>query len=1143
MRNKFSSIATLVAAVAIFCLAGGLAIGQAVYGTISGTVTDNTGGVIPGAEVVIENTAKGTSWTVITDDQGYFRKERLLPGSDYQVTVALEGFQTYIQENVTVTVDEVVDLNLQLQLGELSETVTVTGAPPPLKTEKTDVSVSFSEKEVTELPIFERNFSRFLLLTPGTGLLTAFQHASSENPQGGRQIQVNGQHFSGTGFELDGTSNRDPILGIIVINPTLEGVTQAKVTSQNYDAEFGQATAGVVTAQTKSGSNDFHGSAFLFRRNDEQQARNPFTQANPLDPAEPDKFIPDTLWNQFGGSIGGPIARDKAFFFFDYQGTRRKNGGSVLTTVPTQLARQGNFSEYGRAIFNPNTGNADGTGREEFDGGVIPNNLLSPQALNLISLLPLPTQPGTQNNFTAGGIEAFDDDAFNVRGDWAYSPNLQIFGRYSFADFERSGPGAFGELVGGPAFNNIFFAGTSQTRNQSVATGFDYTLSPTALADFRFGFFRYRVDVLPGGVGTTPAADAGIPNLNSVPGVDQDPIFTSGMPYFNITSAAGTTQFGYSLGVNQCNCPLEQSEQQWQWVNNWIFTRGDHTLKFGADIRWAQNRRVPSDAHRAGELTFNDNRTSDAGNGGLGLASFLVGDVSSFRRFVSPITDAEERQKRWFFYGQDTWNISDKLTFNYGLRWEIYFPESVTDPGEGGFFDVTDASVRVAGVGGVGLDFDVDNSYTNLAPRLGLTYQVSDRSVLRLGYGRSFDLGVFGSVFGHAVTQNLPVLAEQSLNPPNNFASVFNLANGPATPPFPQPGSDGTFAAPDGVGFRVRPQQMRLPTLDAWNVTYQRELTNSLVWEIGYVGNKGTHVFAGDGPNYDINQPIIDSNPAGPGQFSPTNSRRPFFAGPIGSLGGPFGLSQGFSYFGNDASNNYHSIQTKLEKRFSDNYSLLAHYTLARARNYDGNYFIHNADITEGANPSVQTSVLVINSLIELPFGQGQKYGSDVGGAANAIIGGWQTNFTLTAASGRPFEPSHADCGQLRDTGPCRPNVLGDIETGGDRNQYFTVCPNGDCSQSSVYEIPQPGTFGNAERNSLRGPNFVDANFSIFKNFELGETSRLQFRAEIFNVFNKVNLANPNNCINCDPNNDGRITGLVQGASMRRVQWALRLEF
>ncbi len=448
------------------------------------------------------------------------------------------------------------------------------------------------------MPILDRNYTKFLLLTPGTQQL-GWQHASSENPQGSVQIIVNGQPFHGTSFQLDGTDNRDPILGIIVINPTLESVTETKITSQNYDAEFGVATAGVATAQTKSGLEQLTRRRLLVPA--QRRDKRPQPVLTVREESADRQFIPDTMWNQFGGALGGRIIKEKLFFFGDYQGTRRKNGGSLLTSVPTALARTGNLSEYGVRIFDPV--NAAGVpvapaSRAEFAGAIIPTARLSPQALKLINQLPLPNRPGVELNYAASGIEVFDSDQWNTREDWYLSEKFHVFGRYSFADFTRGGPGAFGDLLGGPAFENIFFSGQSKVRNHSVAGGFDYTISDRLLTDFRFGFFRYKVNVLPNAVGTSPAADAGIPGLNL------DDFFTSGMPAFYINEASNNrrVRFGYALDVNQCNCPLDQNESQVQFVSNLSYLSGNHNFKFGTDIRHARNLRVPSDSHRAGEL-------------------------------------------------------------------------------------------------------------------------------------------------------------------------------------------------------------------------------------------------------------------------------------------------------------------------------------------------------------------------------------------------------------------------------------------------------------------------------------------------------------------------------------------------------------
>jgi hypothetical protein len=1113
-------------------------------------VTDASGAAVPNAKVTFTEVSKNVSVTTQTNQDGNYTQTRLVPGV-YRLRVEATGFKVGVIEGVNVSVDTSSPANFQLQPGQVSEEVTITAEAPLLKTDRADVATTFEQKQVTELPILDRNYTKFLLLTPGTQQL-GWQHASSENPQGSVQIIVNGQPFHGTSFQLDGTDNRDPILGIIVINPTLESVTETKITSQNYDAEFGVATAGVATAQTKSGSNNLHGAAFLFRRNDVTSARNPFSQSDRN--STTGQFIPDTLWNQFGGAAGGRIIKDKLFFFGDYQGTRRKNGGSVLTTVPTALARTGNLSEYisnDVRIFDPV--NAAGAtvapaDRVEFAGGIIPAARLSQQALKLINQLPLPNRPGIQLNYAASGIEVFDSDQWNTREDWYLSDKFHVFGRYSYAKFRRGGPGAFGDLLGGPAFDNINFSGQSKVRNDSIAGGFDYTISEKLLTDFRFGFFRYKVNVLPNAVGSNPASDAGVPGLNL------DDFFTSGMPAFYINEASGNQQvrFGYALGVNQCNCPLDQDENQIQFVGNLSYLKSNHNFKFGADVRHARNLRVPSDSHRAGELRFDRERTQGPNGGGLGIASYLLGDVSSFIRYVSTSTDARERQNRQFFYGQDTWRVTPKLTVNYGLRWELIHPEYVNDTGNGGFLDLSTGEIRVGGVGPIDLSGNNQMNYKHFAPRLGIAYQWKDKTVIRVGYGRSYDIGVFGSVFGHSVTQNLPVLAAQGLNPASNFDRVFTLASGPPAPVFPQPDPQtGRFKLPNGIFARARPEQIKLPTLDAWNLTVQHQLTQSLSLEAAYVGNKGTNTFNGFGPAFGINQASLvgfraDGDPRGPGLTR--DQRRPFFT--------KFGWQQDIDYFCNCASSSYHALQTKATKRFSNGFSLLAHYTWSKSFNYDGDYFPYDAKLNYGPTDADRTHTFVASSLYELPFGKGKKFLASSSRLGELFVGGWQINQVTTWSSGLPFSPSYSDCGADRDTGPCRPNLVGDVSTDGDRNGWFTTTGGQKLGRASgtllqqytspgqtigPWQRPMPGTFGNAPRNSLRGPSYFDTDFSLMKSLNFSERFRGQFRAEIFNFFNNVNLGQPDGCVDCG--SGGKITGLAAGATMRQMQFSIRLEF
>ncbi len=1140
----------------MFCCAFAVSTsGQAVYGSLFGTVTDSSGAAAPNATVTITNTGTNVSETTKTNASGYFSQTRLIPGK-YRIKIEASGFKTAVIGAVVVNVDAAAEASLALQPGEITEEVSI-NSTALLKTDRADVATMFEARQVTDLPILDRNFTKFILLTPGTQQL-GWQQTSAENPQGSTQIMVNGQHFSGTGYQLDGTENRDPILGLIVINPNFEAIGEAKITSQNYDAEFGQAIAGVVSVSTRSGGNDLHGAAFLFRQNDELQARNPLFnfQRNPVT----NKFIPDTLRNQFGGAIGGPVIKNRLFFFGDYGGLRSKIGGTKLLTVPTDAARQGDLSAYGINIYDPATTRLDAngnlSGRDQFPGNRIPANRLSPQAINILRLIPQPNvanapENGTLNNFIASGSEGFDKDSFDVRIDGRINDKLNMFGRYSFADFTINGPTAFGE-AGGPEL--VSLGGLSKVRNQSVAYGLDYTWNDALVTDFRFGFFRYKVNVLPTDFGKNTSADSGVPGLNLdlfssglFAGFVIDPRLQrleSGFTFGSEELRKGFN-FGSGLFVNRCGCPLDQDETQFQWVTNTTKFYGDHTIKFGVDARRAYNLRVPSDLHRSGELIFDTGRTRGVSGGGLGLATFLLGDVTRFGRYISANTEARERQWRHFYYGQDTWRATPRLTVNYGLRLDVINPQTVNEPGQGGFLDINTGEIKVAGAGRTALDGNIENSL-NFAPRLSLAYKISDKLVIRAGYGRSYDIGVFGSLFGHTVTQNLPVLAVQQLNPTSNFDRVFTLAQGP--PAFtaffgldntPKNGgkanaslpSSGRFFLPDGVFARAIPDKQRLPSVDAYNLTVQYQLTDTIAVEAAYVGNKGTHVFAGDGPQFDLNQPTI----AGFGAVS-RNERRPLF--------NKFGWTQAIDFFCNCSDDRYDSAQFKLTKRFSNGYAILAHYTLQRSLQDAQDYFIHDATLNRGVADWNRTHNFVFSQVWELPIGKGKKFLSDLSRPLDWLIGGWQLNSNTTIQSGLPYSFCY-DASANIDTGPCRPNVNGDPkpELSGNRYTYDT----------SVFTNPGRGRFGNQERNAMRGPGYWRTDASLFKKLRFNERTELEFRVESVNVFNHVNLGNPDSSIgsfdrsgrfNVSPTLGFIYTTAYFGADpMRNFQFALKLKF
>jgi outer membrane receptor protein involved in Fe transport len=1216
---------------------------QAVYGNIFGTVTDPSGAAVSGATVTVTDVRKGTSDTATTNAEGNYTVTHLIP-DEYVVRVEAQGFKASESKHITVSADTGVRFDTALQVGNRSETLEVTAEAPQLKTDRSDVATTFTESYVENLPIINRNFTQLELATPGAQYL-GWGHAALENPQGSQQIMVNGQHFSGTGYELDGTDNQDPILGIIVINPNIDAITETKMTTQNYDAEFGKAVAGIVTVQTKSGSNTLHGEGFWFRRTDATEARDPFTQfsANPVT----GKFIPQDRWNQFGGTVGGPIIKNRLFFFGDYQGTRQASGFTAKVTVPTQhvrdtcLAATGlcDLSQYvpfigngvagdpSTQIYNPNTGDPKtGAGRTVFPNDMIPVGLLNPAAINILKALPPPTDPtAITNNFVGSGSGPFTQNSFDTRIDFPATQTVNVFGRFSLARFSLSGTPLLGAM-GGVGNGVLGLAGTSAYHNYSLASGVTKTFSSTLLADFRFGWFRYGGRTHKPDEGKDAATALGLGGLNT------GSVFTSGLPTFvNAGPAIDAAEdpgthggFGDGLSASRCNCPLVQSEQQFQWVNNWTKIHGNHQLKWGADIRYAMNLRVPSDANRTGQLDFgqiNSNKnsgvTSNFGVGGMGFASFMLGEVQNFSRFVSTTTSAAERQKRWFFYGQDTWRVTPKFTLSYGLRWEIYFPESVNGKGNGGFANLYEGVIRVAGFGPYGLNGNIDNTFKALAPRLGIAYQVTPKTVVRLGYGRSFDMGVFGSNFGHAVTQNLPVLVNQqviALGVPNiNFIPAFNMSTGPPAftfPTIPASGqlplggppivdSSGKFVSfGNNAQPRIRPTYQRLPTLDAWNATVQRQVTNTVTVEVSYIGNKATHVFAGNGPGFDEN-PV----PLGPGTAivktagktpnftpaTPADQRRLYFnkfvypnylvpLGPGGSLVpemccGPNIMG---NYLGNDANAHYNSLQVKADKRFSHGLEFTSSYVYSHARNQsvDGG-FLYAVDkkSSEGPDDFNRNHVFIWNGIYQLPFGRGKTFASSASGVLNRIIGGWTLSNTLNWASGLPFTPTIAECGSIHDSGPCLPNFAGGSFSLGagsfDFNKhqvpYFTpvaglaynpadlTVGTDTCTlarpTSGPFSLPACGTNGNIGRNAFRGPGAFWDNMSLSKNIPIVERFSFEFRVDAFNVFNHPNLANPNTCVDCHGATDGKITGLggsttgLANNGMRYLQFGVKLMF
>ena len=519
-----------------FAMCAGTAVGQAVFGSIIGTVTDPQGNAVAGAKVTVTSLTKSFTYDTTTNESGNYSVTHLIPDT-YKIHLESPGFKATDIPSVAVSADASANVDVQLQVGAVTQTIEVTGEIPQLQTDRADVDVQFSQKYVEDLPVLNRNFTSLELLSPGTQKLPGFNHAATENPQGGGQIQVNGQHFSGTNFELDGTDNQDPILGIIVVNPNLDAVAETKIALQDYDAESGKATSGVIRVQTKSGSNQLHGSGFFYHRSSDQQARDPFTN-------KPGVPLASAYWKQFGGSVGGPIIKDKLFIFGDYQGTRTQQGITNQYTIPTAEALKTcnpdtnatsdtpgfcNLSQYvnitgGGNVYDPKTGNPlDGTGRTQFPGNMIPIARIGAPGSNIgkvLALFPTPTvtDPASsnflQNNFVSQGAGPFKQDSFDTRVDYSAPRNFQIFGRFSLDYFSLSGVGGLGKL-GGNGFGPGGLSGSSTVHNYSLASGFTKLIGAKWLTDFRFGYFKYNPQTAYPDQGTASMDALGYPCLNT----------------------------------------------------------------------------------------------------------------------------------------------------------------------------------------------------------------------------------------------------------------------------------------------------------------------------------------------------------------------------------------------------------------------------------------------------------------------------------------------------------------------------------------------------------------------------------------------------------------------------------------------------
>ncbi len=1205
----------LVIAVAALLGSGRMAMSQSTTtGRIVGTVTDATGAAIPNADITITDQNKGTVSKIKSNSSGEFSLGQLIPDT-YSVQVSAPGFKRFEQKGLPVIADEAPEVTAILAVGNTDQTVVVNADQvPELKTERVDVSTVYNAQDIESMPIPDHNFANLQLLLPGAVQL-GWAHAADENPQGSKQIQIDGQAFGGVNYTLDGTDNQDAILGIIVINPNSDSMSDVKIATQNYDAEFGKAVSSVDTISTKSGTNTVHGTAFDNRESSANLARDPFSQSG----SGP---IPAGLKNQFGGSIGGPVIKDKVFFFADYQGVRQKVGTSDVVTVPTShlittcLGTTGcDFSEYIAYGASLVTGTAAPNPYQIYDPNqpgdpavsVIPASEISPTAMNLFKYLQpyAPNNPGSfggySNNYQGSGTGLFNSNQWDVRIDATFNQKTHAFGRFSRFTDVLSGPVLFGK-AGGSGLGLGGYGGTSDGANDSLALGSDTAVTNSLVTEVRLGYFRYNI--------LTHKYDTGNTNLpiqgENISGTGSNSALTVavdyGAPDFNIADLNVTNptagpnnaqgagaQYGSGLNVNRCNCPLTEREDQFQFVNNWTKVIRTHTVKFGVDLRYARNLRIPSDNDRTGINNFGPGPTSNGTSGGLGFATYALGDVTAFNRYASIATNAKEFQKRDFFFVQDTWRTTPKLTLNLGLRYEMYFPESVNGKGNGALMNLDTGFINVAGFGNIPSNMGVSIAKNTYNPRLGVAYQLNQKTVIRMGYGRSFDLGVFGSVFGHVVTQNLPVLVNQSISAtggPNTYAFQLDnpastkggLASGLINYTPVAPDANGQIVNPGAsVNTKARPFTERLPTLDAWNFTVQRALTPTLSLTVAYVGNKGTHTLSdGDGNNTNPNEAAITL----PSQYSVTGSALHFdpkggncypagtnctnpigasgatnnptllqryFGGKLPACGGACGWTQGISYYGDNQNTNYNALQVTLQQNLWHNLSGTFNYAYQRGYDAASSYATWSHAAVWGNDSSIRRSAITGFAIYKLPFGRGQTFLGQAKGVVNQIVSGFEFSPTFVYESGLPFTLSFNGCGaDLPSDAPCYVNgSSSQLKTGA---SGYAGGPTGSSvvwykAQTLGTAFTDPGldTIGNGGRNNAWGPHLFNSDMSAMKNFTINRFT-LQFRADAFNAFNHINFGNPSGNIQ-SAGNISSGPGPNGTANPRQMQFTARLVF
>ena len=1150
---KLNQITMLALLFVICVLATPGASAQVLYGSLTGTVADPSGAAVAGARVEALDVAKGVTQASTTDENGIYRFSALLPGT-YKVTISAQNFETQVTPTVRVAANEVQRVDARLKIAGATQNVTVTAEAPLLQTDKADVHTDLTGREVDELPSAGsqgRNFQSLLQLIPGAGLVSE-TNSLAGNPERAMNTNVNGQSNQGVNTRIDGVQDAYPWLPAnVAYVPPSDAIEEVNVVTNSFDAEQGMAGGAAVNVHIKSGTNQFHGTADWFHTDQNFMALNYFSR--------PGTKINRNNQNQFGGTFGGPIKKDKLFFFLDYERTtQRGKAGPDIRTLPTAQMLAGDFTNLpgNPIIYDPATGDTHGAGKQQISCNGVLNMIcpgrIDPASAAMIQLLQpsiaeevAPNSNGL-NNFFGSGTALFNRDNADIKVNYVPTQKSMVFARYSFSKILVFDPPLLGD-AGGDATNGGQL-GNAPGLIQSVGLGATYAFTPSLLFDWNFGYTRQRLGAQ-FDLGSPKGLDLlKIPGTNGA-GVPASNYLYNGLPAFQINSSAANL----NLGNPNTGNPYLFRDNQFVSGANLSWARGKHNVRGGIEWNHTQlNHFQPQGGSfqtARGSFLFNGDVTSLPGTTPTyfnSVADFLLGLPSQTGKAYLLFNPVALRWNQWAWYARDQWQVLPKLTLNIGVRWE-YYPFGYSDNGKGlRWFNPSNGNVYIGGYGNVPQDDGVDVGNGQFLPRLGAAYRLTNSTVIRAGYGMSLDPNnwrYFRNAYPAAVVSNNvnPTATTKDFTPAASLTGTngTGLGGGSYSVPtglvlIPPPDlSTGVIPLPTSAGTTTIPSPFHRGYINSFNLTIEQQF-KGFVFQTGYVGA------------IDV-RPLVNMN---------LNASAPG----TGQAGGLLSQALGKTYTATINGevpfkrNSYNSLQTKVTRRFAQGSTFGAVWTWSRALDYSDDeelnflLFPYPAFWQKDYAPAAfdRTHDVEVYGVLNVPFGKGQRWANK--GFASWILGGWQISPTVSMMTGLPFTVTGNGSSLAANGSTQTANLVGPFQlAGGQPPVPGATCAKTDLSchyfDPAAFADPAIGLpagatvpFGNTGRNAFRGPGYFNMNLSLARQFKVTERIGLQFRADAIHFTNTPHFNNPNaSCAataanpSCNANNPnfGVITGTL----------------